>query len=309
MKKCPFFGICGGCKFDFTAPDYHEKKLKLLSELPALTKEAFWTEPFSRRRADFAFSDGKFGFFQAHSKNIIVLDSCPLLCPQINAVLPSISRLPWNGTGSCLVTVCDNGIDLTITSPTPYFSTEFKNAVAKVDVIRASWNGKIVKQTTTPVISFAGHTVEYPAGAFLQPTVPSEDYIRNLVIEAAKGSKKVADLFCGLGNFSFALKADGFDICGYGVKRDLFKKPVTEGMLKQYDCVVMDPPRAGAMSQCKELIKSDVKKIIYISCNPETFKRDLEILTKKGSYKLTELQPIDQFIGSTHWELFSIFTK
>lgn len=308
MNKCPFFGVCGGCKFDFTAPEYKEQKLKLLSGLP-LTQEAFWTPPFSRRRADFAFSDGKFGFFQSHSKNVIDLVNCPLLCPEINNVLPEVSRLPWNGAGSCLITSCDNGIDLAVTSATPYFSTEFKNAVAKVNVIRASWNDKIVKQTAVPVINFAGNTVEYSTGAFLQPTVISEDYIRNLVIDAAKNANKVADLFCGLGNFSLPLNADGFDICGYGVKRDLFKHPVTQGMLKQYDCVIMDPPRAGAFAQCKELIKSDVKKIIYVSCNPETFKRDLEILTKNNIYKLKVLKPIDQFVGSTHWELFSVFIK
>ena len=77
-------------------------------------------------------------------------------------------------------------------------------------------------------------------------------------------------------------------------------------MLNQYDTIVMDPPRAGAMAQCQELIHSDVKKIIYISCNPNTFRRDAAVL-ESGKYKITTLIPVDQFTGSTHWEIFAVF--
>ncbi len=307
MKQCPFFGICGGCKYDFTAPDYHDKKMSLLKDF-AITKDAFWTATNTRRRADFAFADGKFGFYQFRSKTIVPVRDCPLLLPAINNILPKVAALPWGSTGSCLITVCENGIDITITSPTPYFSTEFKKAADLLDAIRITWNGKTVKQTAIPIIDFAGTKVEYPIGAFLQPTAESESFLRNMVVEAAKGAKKVADLFCGLGNFTFALNADGFDIVGTGIKRDLFKNPLTVGMLKQYDCVVMDPPRAGALAQCKELVKSAVPRVIYVSCNPETFKRDSDILIK-GGYKLKELCPVDQFVGSIHWELFAVFQK
>ncbi len=307
MKKCPLFGVCGGCKYDFTASDYQEKKISLLKGFE-FTDTPFWTEIGTRRRADFAFSDGVFGFYQHKSKNIVPVTNCPLLSPEINAVLPSISRLKWSGSGSCLITSCDNGIDIAVSSAVPYFTSEFKESAKRVKAIRITWNGKIVTQTAVPVIDFAGVKVEYPAGAFLQPTVQSENFIRNAVAEAAKGASKIADLFCGLGNFTFVLNAEGFDVCGCGVRRDLFKSPLTVGMLNKYDCVVMDPPRAGAQTQCMELIKSSVPKIIYISCNPHSFRRDARILFS-GGYKITRLQAIDQFVGSEHWELFSVFQK
>lgn len=307
MGKCPFFGLCGGCKYDFTAQNYHSEKLKLIEDLP-ITKEPFWTESGTRRRADFAFADGDFGFYEKGSKKIISIDNCPLLMPEINGLLSKLARLPWCGAGACLVTLCDNGIDVVVTSNTPYFSTELKKAVLSLPVIRFTWNGKPVKQTETPVISFDDRKVEYPAGAFLQPTMQSEKELRDMVVNAAKGYHKIADLFCGLGNFTFVLNATGFDIVGTGIKRDLFKSPLTVGMLQQYDCVVMDPPRAGALAQCKELVKSNVKRIIYVSCSPDTFKRDMAILLR-GGYELKELRPVDQFVGSSHWELFSVFQK
>ncbi|MBQ5700290.1 MAG: class I SAM-dependent RNA methyltransferase [Alphaproteobacteria bacterium] len=306
-KTCPFFGKCGGCRFDFSAPDYHAQKSETINHLPT-TSDAIWITPGVRRRADFAFAGGTFGLYESGTKNIIAVKNCPNLVNEVNNILPELSALPWPGSGACLITLCDNGIDVAITSSVPYFTPEFRDAAIKIPAIRITWNNKIIKQTAKPTINFAGHNVEYPSGAFLQPSTPGADTLRQLVTSRAKGAKHTADLFCGLGNFTFALNADGFDIVGTGIKRDLFKKPITIGMLKNYDLVVMDPPRAGALAQCQELIKSDVKKIIYVSCNPATFMRDAKVLTS-GEYKMTELIPIDQFAGSTHWELFSVFEK
>ena len=106
----------------------------------------------------------------------------------------------------------------------------------------------------------------------------------------------------------FATKATGFDIVGNGITRDLFKKPLTAKNLDQYDVVIMDPPRAGAEKQSKELSKSNIKRIIYVSCNPMTFVRDKKIL-ESGSYKMIAAIPVDQFVGSPHWEIFSVFEK
>ncbi len=307
MTRCPFFGICGGCKFDFAASDYRVQKEKGIGRLP-ITADAVWVDAGGRRRADFCFAAGKFGFFESGTKNIVPVTHCPNLVQAINDILPAVAALPFGAAGSCLITACDNGIDIAITSDVPYFSSEFKNAVQKIPAVRISWNGNIIKQTDVPMVSFDGVSVEYPVGAFLQPTVQSADVMRQMVVDAASGSTRVADLFCGLGNFTFALNADGFDVVGVGARRDLFKNPLTLGMLSGYDCVVMDPPRAGADAQSKVLAKSDVRRIIYVSCNPSTWVRDARIL-QQGGYKLTALVPVDQFVGSAHWELFSVFDK
>lgn len=307
MKKCPFFGVCGGCKFDFAAADYHDQKMALLRDLP-ITGDAVWTAAGLRRRADFAFAGGNFGFYAPQSKDIVPVRSCPNLVPEINDILPAVAALPWVASGACLITSCDNGIDVAISSSVPYFTAEFRDAAIKIPAIRITWNDRTIKQTGAPQVNFSGRAVAYPPAAFLQPTVASADALRNMVVAAASGAHRVADLFCGLGNFTFALNADGFDIVGTGVKRDLFSHPLTVGMLRAYDCVVMDPPRAGALAQCKELVKSDVARVIYVSCNPQTFMRDARVLTN-GGYQMQQLIPVDQFVGSDHWELFAVFEK
>ena len=306
-QKCPFFGKCGGCKYDFTAPDYREQKLRQIEKAHP-TNPAVWIQAGERRRADFCFAPNQFGLYEAKSKNIINITHCPNLCGKINNILPMVAQLPWAAAGACLITSCDNGIDIAITSNVPYFTPEFKKAADKLDAIRITWNDKIIKQTATPTVTFGTHTVDYPSGAFLQPTIIGADIMRDLVVQYIGDNKRVIDLFCGIGNFTFATNADGFDIVGTGVKRDLFKKPATAAMLNQYDVAIIDPPRAGADAQCQELIRSNIKRIVYISCNPNTFDRDAKTLTR-GGYHLTHLTPVDQFVGSNHWEIVAVFDK
>ena len=307
MNKCPFFGVCGGCKYDFTDVGYRAKKLSEIANIK-ITDDAKWVAPGLRRRADFCFAGNHFGFFKGRTKDIVPIRECPNLVPEINNILPQIAALPWVGAGSCLVTACENGIDVAISADVPFFTPEFKKAAEKIGAIRIVWNNKIVKELVKPIIKFGDVSVEYPSNAFLQPTKAGEDVLRNMVTDAVGKSKHVADLFCGLGNFTFKTHADGFDIVGTGVKRDLFARPLTVGMLNGYDCVIMDPPRAGAVAQCAELVKSSVKRVIYVSCNPKTFDSDMRVLTR-GGYKLHALIPVDQFVGSGHWELFSVFEK
>lgn len=346
MKTCPFFGICGGCRYDFTAPDYRDKKMDLIRDWE-LSFEPFWTDAGARRRADFAFAGGRFGFFVGGRKDIVQITHCQNLVPEINMVLPKIAALPFDGAGAALVTACENGIDLAVTSNVPYFSREFKSAATGAGCIRVTWNGTVVCQTDTPRVRFGDAVVDYPAGAFLQPTMDSERAMRAFVVKNAAGAKHIADLFCGIGNFTYALgvagqgrdgasktsvdgrgrdgasktsvdgqgrdgasktSVDGFDIIGIGVKRDLFKNPLTAKMLNSYDLVVMDPPRAGADAQCHELARSNVRRVIYVSCNPNTLRRDTETLMRAG-FTVRDIAAFDQFVGSPHWELAVVFEK
>lgn len=307
IKTCPLFSICGGCVYDFASPNYRAEKIKKLNGWD-LSSEPFWTDAGQRRRADFCFSGCEFGFYQRGTKNIIRVDRCPNLLPEINAILPKLAALPWVGTGSVLVTVCDNGIDLGVVSDVPYFTREFKESVEKLPLIRVTWNGNIVMQKTQPKISFAGHTVDYIPNAFLQPTAQSESAMREFVASHIDDGARVADLFCGLGNFTFVANADGFDVVGIGAKRDLFKNPLSVKMLNTYDVIIMDPPRAGALAQTKLVAESNVKKVIYVSCNPITLRHDAKILANAG-YKITDTAAFDQFVGTDHWELAVVFEK
>ena len=309
MSKCPFFGLCGGCKFDFDAENYKTEKLKTLPKIDNMNP-AIWGKTGTRRRADFAVNPNAFGFYKNASRDIINIDKCPNLLDSINRIIPDLAKLPWQCTASVLVTQCDNGIVVNTQSDVPYFNPEFKTAVQKLpnEIIRFTCNDTVIRNYMKPKISFDKTSVDFPDSAFLQPTIDTEKSIRNLVVSNVGDAKHVVDLFCGIGNFTFATNATGFDIMGIGINRDLFKKPLSSKQLNQYDAIIMDPPRAGALSQTEQIAKSNVKTVVYVSCNPGTWNRDKNILLR-GGYKLQTVTPIDQFVGSPHWEIFSVFKK
>jgi len=146
-----------------------------------------------------------------------------------------------------------------------------------------------------------------------------------LVREGAGKAKRVADLFSGLGTFTFALAeraaVDAYEESAAALtalaeaarhtpklkpiethRRDLFRDPLGWQELKAYDAVVFDPPRAGAAAQAEQLAKSKVKRLVAVSCNPGTLARDLRTLVD-GGYEITRVVPVDQFLFSSHVEV------
>jgi 23S rRNA (uracil1939-C5)-methyltransferase len=77
---------------------------------------------------------------------------------------------------------------------------------------------------------------------------------------------------------------------------------------KGFDAVVIDPPRAGAEAQVRQLAISEVPVIASVSCDPGTFARDADILIAAG-YRLERVVPVDQFKHSPHVELVGVLRR
>jgi 23S rRNA (uracil1939-C5)-methyltransferase len=152
-----------------------------------------------------------------------------------------------------------------------------------------------------------------------------------MIVAAVGKAKRVADLFCGLGAFTFPLAAkmrvasfDGDRAAiealqaaakhASGLKpidasvRDLFRDPLSRTELNEFDAVVFDPPRAGAEAQSKRLAQSKVKTVVAVSCNPATLARDARHLVD-GGYRVESVTPIDQFVYSAHVEIVAVFRR
>ncbi|MDS9951326.1 MAG: class I SAM-dependent RNA methyltransferase, partial [Planktomarina sp.] len=90
--------------------------------------------------------------------------------------------------------------------------------------------------------------------------------------------------------------------------RDLFRNPVYYTDMKSFDAAIIDPPRAGAEQQVRQLAQSHIHNIAMVSCNPVTFARDARILYETG-FKIKWLEVVDQFRWSSHIEIVAHFCK
>ena len=151
------------------------------------------------------------------------------------------------------------------------------------------------------------------------------------VADALAGARRIADLYCGVGAFALRLAetaaVSAWDISGPAVRalaaaqgqtaglkavvgeaRDLVRRPVLAAELRRVEAAVIDPPRAGAAEQHRELAASSVARVAGVSCNPATFARDARILTDAG-FTLQRVLPVDQFLWSPHVELVGLFAR
>jgi 23S rRNA (uracil1939-C5)-methyltransferase len=90
--------------------------------------------------------------------------------------------------------------------------------------------------------------------------------------------------------------------------RDLFRRPLMPQELRDYDIVVLDPPRQGALTQVQQLAVSRIPAVVAVSCNIATFARDARILIG-GGYRIEGVTPIDQFRHTPHVELVARFKR
>jgi len=300
--------------------------------------------PGERRRVVFAARKTEkstlIGFNQAESHHIVAIEECPIASAGIMARLDAIravaTAIAANAEAfriSVLETL--SGLDLAVDGIKSLSDKQRRSTVETVlalrGIARVSLNGEILVEPAKPMIDFGGVQVAPPPGAFTQATKQAEDAMAALVAAHVGKAKRIADLFAGSGTFSLRLARIGrvhavesedkplaaLDHAArntQGLKpvtverRDLFRRPLMAQELKVYDAVVFDPPRAGAEFQCKELARSQVKKIVAVSCNPLTFARDLALLVE-GGYRITKVTPIDQFLWTSHVEVVAVLEK
>ena len=201
----------------------------------------------------------------------------------------------------------------------------FAGEAASLGVARLTCDGESIGPVAAPEIELSGVKVKLPPGAFLQAAGEAEAVMAGLVREGVGDARRIADLFAGLGTFTVALArqaaVDAFEADeavlealaeawrkAQGLKpvktfrRDLFRAPLSAKELGAYDAVVFDPPRARASAQAAMLAKSEVGRLVAVSCNPGTLARDLRILVD-GGYRIARIVPIDQFLFSPHVEM------
>ena len=355
--SCPHFGTCGGCALQHWADApylaWKVERLRKTLQLQRIETDILTPVPASpgtRRRLALHARPGKkgmarLGFKARKSWDVIDLEACTIADPRLVAALPALRRLAAplfehpKSAPTLHVTLADHGrIDVDITgveAKSGGLSADARMQLAEIasesGFARVTLDGEVTFLDQPPSIRLGPATVSLPAGGFLQAVPSAERAMAAFVTNAATGAGRIADLYCGVGTFTFRLAelapvyavdssaaairalssamASAPGLKGVTAEaRDLARRPVLAVEFKKIDLAVFDPPRAGAIEQSGEMARSGLSCVIGVSCNPATFARDARVLLDAG-FRLDQVLPVDQFLWSPHVELVGIFNR
>lgn len=343
---CRFFGSCGGCHFQHI--DYQRQVrlkeeilqdcLRRIAGLETGLREAFiGAEPWHyRRRGQFKAANGKVGFFQGKSRELIDIDACPLMSGEINKDLAK-ARALCQGLDIFEIHI-SRGDSAVVLLKTPDRQTDKQAMAAAVaGFLEAGFAGLCIQSTGGALqghgrqyISLELDGLAYTVSplTFLQShwqlnrTVAA--YIRQMLMSSARG--RMLDLYAGAGNFSLLLAgeaeivaveensqavADGRRNLDLNNCRDyrfvcspVEKYEITDG----FDIVMLDPPRAGiAKKVIKMLLAARPERIVCLSCNPSTLARDLKRLL--AGYDVESIGLVDFFPQTFHVETLAFLRR
>lgn len=280
------------------------------------------------------------GFMAARSHHVVEIERCPITVLPLQESAQSVAR----AIGETLrasrkpldiqITATQTGLDVDVRghgAVNDRLRLRLIELAADLDLSRLSLHGDALVERRPPFITMGRSTVSPPPGSFLQATDLGERTLASFAVEACSRSKRVADLFAGAGSFALRI-AEHADV--HAVEndkasmsaldkaaratpnlrrvtteaRDLFRRPLLLPELNTFGAVVIDPPRAGAEAQAKQLALSKVSLVVSISCDAATFARDAAILIN-GGYRLERIVPVDQFKYSPHLEVVGILKR
>jgi len=353
---CPHFGVCGGCALQHWAHGPYlawkvERLVRTLARerLEAEVLPAFAAGPGARRRVALHARRGdrqaaRLGYKVRRAWDLVDIEVCPISELAIQQAIPGLKRLAAplfehpKSAPTLHVTVTAAGLDVEITGVERRSGGLSGDArmvlaerAAEADLARVTMDGEVAYQARAPEVRLGPAIVRLPPGAFLQATARAETAMADFVAGEAEGAARIADLYCGVGTFTFRLAevapVHAADFSAGAIRalaaavgtapglkgvtaeaRDLVRRPVLAEELRKFDLAVFDPPRAGAAEQVAEIARSNLTKVVAVSCNPATFVRDARRLVDAG-FRLETVLPVDQFLWSSHIELCAAFSR
>ena len=343
QPPCRHFPECGGCQLQHADDAAYRAFLVSRVEtalaqhgLETEIREPYLSPPHSRRRATLKAlklgAGAVAGFNAEKSHQIVDMHECHILRPELFALVQPLRDLfarllqPRRG-GEAQLALVDQGVDLLLRNVRAddlaaiEALTDFagQHGLARLSVDSGE-GPETIYEPVPATVTLSGVPVAFPVGGFLQATEDGEAALVESVRECVSGP--VADLFAGLGTFALATRAaysaEASRDAAAALKqaapamtvehRDLYRRPLDRTELDRFETVILDPPRAGANEQVRQLSASAVGKLAYVSCNPATFARDARTLAD-GGYRLSWVRPVGQFRWSTHVELAACFTR
>jgi len=367
---CPHFGVCGGCALQHlnvaaqTAAKqrvledaiWHIGRLKPEQIYPPIAGSAWGYRHRARFSARWVAKKGGalIGFREKHSSYVAVMDSCAVLPPEVSALIPELKRLialmsEPEHFPQIEVAVGEAHTVLLLRHLAPLSGEDEDHLRHFADAHGVVWYLQSKGPETVQLF--------YPENSpFLTYTLPDYDLTfrfwpteftqvnagvnrmlvrRAMALLAPQKGERIADMFCGLGNFTLPIARSGATVVGIEGSAALVQRAeenaVLNGLSEQctfavanlfeatdasfialgpVDKLLIDPPREGAIALVNALpAEGGPQRIVYVSCNPATLARDAAVLVNEKGYVLRGAGIASMFPHTSHVESIAVFEK
>lgn len=367
--KCAHYGVCGGCSMQHLEPSVQVAvKQRILEEslarigkvkpetiLPAIYGQAWGYRERARISAKYVIKKEKMlvGFHEKRSSFVADMQSCEILAPKIAGLIKPLASLIEGLSIRDKLPQIEVAVGehvyvlvLRIMAPLSVDDETALRAFADQHQIQF-WLQSKGPDTIVPFYPLDAPALSYslPEFALTMPFAPGEftqvnSELNRVMISRAmrllnpKSGERIADFFCGLGNFTLPIARSGAQVLGIEGSDALVKRAAQNAAyndlsanteysvmnlfemdearlagLGKFDKWLIDPPRDGAMELVRAItpeIAPDL--IVYVSCNPATLARDAYELVQKG-YVLKSAGVMNMFPQTSHVESIAVFTR
>ncbi|MCB5195647.1 23S rRNA (uracil(1939)-C(5))-methyltransferase RlmD [Deefgea salmonis] len=368
--KCPHFGVCGGCSMqhmEFGAQVASKQRIlednlrrigKVRAEtmLPAIYGQAWAYRSRGRLSARYVAKKEQVlvGFHERRSGFIADMSECHVLPQSMSDQLLPLRELISALSIAHDMPQIELAVGENVTVLVFRIMTEINDAdLALFKAYADRWQVQIWLQPQGPDSAYPLYPLDAPALTYSLPEFgiempfkPTEftqvNYEINRVMVARamnlldpQPGEIIADMFCGLGNFTLPIARSGAKVLGMEGSKQLVERALegaihnqldhltsyeianlfemTEKWLDQlgrFDKMLIDPPRDGAMALCQSIsVEHGPKRIVYVSCSPATLARDADILVNTKGYTLKSCGVINMFPHTAHVESIAWFEK
>ena len=367
--RCQYFGRCGGCSMQhLEASAQVAAKQRVLEEnlarIGKVTPDVVmrplhgpsWAYR-TRARMSARFVDKKggvlVGFREKRSSFITDMSSCEVLTPDVSALIQPLREMMVRLSNASRIPQVEVAVGEHITvllfrllEPWSDDDRAIVRSFAEQHQIQI-WEQSKGPDTVRPFWPDIAPELSYslPEFGLTMPFQPTDFTQVNVAINRAlvsramrllqpKAGERIADLFCGLGNFSLPIATSGADVLGiegspelvararenalrnklpnaHFVVDNLFEMtPEKFATLGHIDKLLIDPPRSGATELVKSLPESGAPhRIVYISCDAATLARDAGELCHNKGYRLEAAGVANMFPHTAHVESIALFER
>ncbi|ANN64711.1 class I SAM-dependent RNA methyltransferase [Brachyspira hyodysenteriae] len=328
--KCKYAGICGGCLFNHI--EYNKqldtKKNVVLNAIRNIDfnndiKMIYGENINYRLRVNMIADNGRIGFYRFKSNDFVNIDECVILKESLFDKIKNFAS-ENNITGNIYSIENNNNealafIELNKKINIKCFEKYFKGITVKHNKNIKSYGSDTILYKTKYGNIPIGHKTFFQSNLYLL-----DDFQYNVIKYLSDNDSSIVELYAGSGFFTSALenKIKSFNNHYKFIASEINKDSVLiankydlkiknedalitlKNIDYDIDALILDPPREGMNKNVvEEIIRIKPKKIIYVSCDPMTFARDINLL--KEYYNLSDLNIIDMFADTYHIELIS----